>query len=141
MVAYNIKLITDYNEITYHFLAAMHIHVLQTKGGAPAGAQPMTSMASTSMGSTMIRAAPAGDNLMVAAPSDMDGMTPIQKNVLTFFRKEANNVDDTGCVIPMRCLRNACSTLVRGDCLEQLPLVVFAQVGHQNYCPEAGFAV
>jgi len=88
-VAFHVQLITDFNQVTYHFLSAMHAIAL-TKGGA-------TTTAAASFGAnSMVHSAPTGDNLMSMDTAATDNVSPIEQSILDLFQTERNSLDDTG---------------------------------------------
>eukprot|EP00750_Incisomonas_marina_P030519 INCI761.1.p1 GENE.INCI761.1~~INCI761.1.p1 ORF type:complete len:273 (-),score=59.89 INCI761.1:126-944(-) len=90
VVAYNIQLVTDYNQVTYHFLKVMHVHAIMAKKN---GVQPQASSSSN-----LVHAAvPQGNSLLAESAANNDGINdPVQLSVLSVFQSESKYVDDTG---------------------------------------------
>ena len=135
VVAYNIQLVTDYNQVTYHFLKVMHVHAIMAKKN---GVQPQASSSSN-----LVHAAvPQGNSLLAESAANNDGINdPVQLSVLSVFQSESKYVDDTGYALPFFCARIVPSatfpfTGSQSSCVAYL----YLQLGYQNYCPEAYWA-
>lgn len=132
VVAYNIQLVTDYNQVTYHFLKVMHVHAIMAKKN---GVQPQASSSSN-----LVHAAvPQGNSLLAESAANNDGISdPVQLSVLNVFQSESKYVDDTGYALPLFVLALFTAPcfvspeFIQWTCVECLCL----QPGYQNYRSE-----
>lgn len=101
VIAFNIRPVADFNEVTYHFLQCIFQHVHLTKGGGAAlgtgggAAAPVGGMKQEAAGGY---AAPVGG--YGAAPAagynPNSGLTAVQNDVMTFFNAPEAQQGDAG---------------------------------------------
>ncbi|KAK9810493.1 hypothetical protein WJX72_011667 [[Myrmecia] bisecta] len=94
VVAFNLRAITDYNEVTYHLLQCVFQHVHLTKG-ASSGRPPAAAAGPTT-------AAPAGQPAAASVPATNnnmaggDGMSNVQRDACALFNSPDANASESG---------------------------------------------
>lgn len=85
LVVFSIRPVTDYNEITYHFVECTYVHYYNTRlrGGAPTAGSIPNSAASTPLKGYQ----PAPSNQFSGVPYSMDGLNGIDKIVLNYLQQ------------------------------------------------------
>lgn len=87
VVAFNIRPVTDHNEVTYHFLQCIFQHAHLTKGAAPGGGGGAGMGAGVGMGGPAgMKQEQYGGGAPAAAGCNPDtGLNAIQNDIMTFF--------------------------------------------------------
>ncbi|EFN58502.1 hypothetical protein CHLNCDRAFT_140549 [Chlorella variabilis] len=96
VLAFNIRTVTDHNEVTYHFLQCIFQHVHLTKGGgdqAGAAAAPAPAAQGAYGGAAP---AVAGYAAPAAAGYNPGGLTAIQSDLMTLFNAPDAQASDAG---------------------------------------------
>ncbi|KAJ4959120.1 hypothetical protein NE237_026231 [Protea cynaroides] len=93
LVAFAVRPVTDFNEITCHFLECIYVHLYNTKlkaqGGAPTQGQTMGSVMNTPMQKES-KGYQAGTPNQFSGQFGMDGLKDIDQKVLDYLQQPSN---------------------------------------------------
>ncbi|KAK9916813.1 hypothetical protein WJX75_007351 [Coccomyxa subellipsoidea] len=110
ILAYNIRTITDFNEVTYHGLQAIFQHAHIAKGAPGSGvAQAQSGMG----GAPIAQQGGAGGGGFGGGPDEIgnDGLTTIQRKVLAVFEQPAHLASSEGITVEQVANQQADLTL------------------------------
>jgi len=94
IVAFTIRPVTDFNEVTYHLLETIFVHLGKTKGQAGGGANPTTPVAQKNISHASAYHTPQQGH-MGAGGNNMSGQEICQQQVLKLY-EEPHALTDVG---------------------------------------------